>query len=228
MAEWPPGVTRDSARADLLGLADPALTPDRIDAMTDEELLELWLERMGAGAPGAVPAGAGAPMSEKEAGTFTERLQRAVTAGVRRELAGVHRDLLTARRHLAALSSDAARRKQAERHGAVKAFCERWRREGRVTPAEVDPGSKTPNLYHRLMLADGSRVRKYGETSATEFDALVLEIETRPIRRYGERLVDPETDGPGGNGPMSAERRRELLAHTEMGRTILRGEAKKN
>jgi hypothetical protein len=185
MVEWPPEApSRDEVIAQLVAAGQDQAT---LDAMSDEELLAEW-QKMNGGTAGA------APMSEKtkpaEVSAFAEHLRRRILADVRRELAG-------AKTETAALRADAERRRKAEREGAVKAYCERWVRDGFIVPADADPASKAPNLYRRLMLADGTRVRKYGEGPAvSDFDAAVAEIEARGpgwARRNTRELVpDPE------------------------------------
>jgi hypothetical protein len=190
MVEWPPEApSRDEVIAQLVAAGQDQAT---LDAMSDEELLALYQQKKG-------DTGA-APMSEtpkKGARTFAEQLKRAVLADVRKELADVKRDIDSVKGKAAFLANDTARRRLAERGGAVKAYCERWLRDGYVLPAEVDPASKTPNLHHRLMNADGTRVKKYGEGLAlSDFDAAVAEIESRGpgwARRNTRELVpDPE------------------------------------
>jgi hypothetical protein len=189
MVEWPPEApSRDEVIAQLVAAGQDQAT---LDAMTDEELLAEW-QKMNGGTAGA------APMSETnkpaKAGTL---LTAAQFAEVRTLLTQVPR----ARQELAALQADTARRKKAERAGAVKAYCERWVRDGFIVPADADPASKAPNLYRRLMLADGTRVKKYGEGLAlSDFDAAVAEIESRGpgwARRNTRELVPDPKDATG-------------------------------
>lgn len=189
MVEWPPEApSRDEVIAQLVAAGQDQAT---LDAMSDEELLAEW-KKMNGGTAGA------APMSETnkpaKAGTL---LTAAQFAEVRTLLTQVPR----ARQELAALAADTARRKRAEREGAVKAYTERWVRDGFIVPADADPASKTPNLYRRLMLADGTRVKKYGEGLAlSDFDAAVAEIESRGpgwARRNTRELVPDPKDVTG-------------------------------
>ncbi len=211
--------SRDQMMQDLVALGEDQ---DKLDAMTDDDLMAMWQEKKGAPMSEPTPKKKGAPAG---AVTFAEaRTLRLEVRRARSELAAVRADL-------AAGKLDARRRAAAERRGAVKAYCERWLREGFVTPAEVDAGSTTPNVYHRLMNADGVRVKKYGEggPALSDFDAAVSEIESRgpgwARRNTRERIPDPDTaPGAKGNATVSADRRRELLKYTESGRAILREE----
>jgi hypothetical protein len=178
-AEWPEGVTRDSAIADLVAAGEDQAT---LDAMSDDEILALWQEKVGGAAP----------MSE----TATNRPAPVSPLVVARRFAELDRRLKAAESRAKAIDKESQRRAKAERARTVEAYCERWAREGYVLPREVDRGAKVPNLYHRLMAADGTRVQKFGETQATAFDAAVAEIEERGpgfVRRFfSEKLAQPE------------------------------------
>jgi hypothetical protein len=179
-AEWPEGVTRESAIADLVAAGEDAAS---LDAMSDDELIALWQEKVGGGA---------APMSEPKK-PVTAPVSPVVMA---RRFAELDRRLKAAEARAKHADKESFRRMKAERERTVNAYCERWAREGYVLPREVDKGAKVPNLYHRLMAADGTRVQKFGETSATAFDAAVAEIEERGpgfVRRFfSEKLAQPE------------------------------------
>jgi hypothetical protein len=178
-AEWPEGVTRESAIADLVAAGEDQAT---LDAMSDDELLALWQEKVGGGAaPMSEPSKPAAPVSPVVMARRFAELDRRLKAA---EARAKHAD------------KESLRRMKAERERTVNAYCERWAREGYVLPREVDKGAKVPNLYHRLMAADGTRVQKFGETQATAFDAAVAEIEERGagfVRRFfSEKLAQPE------------------------------------
>ena len=116
-------------------------------------------------------------------------------------------------------------RLQNEKAASVKSFCERWLREKRVVPSEVDAKATVPNLYHRLMRASVTKVHKFGEGASakqmTDFDLCVAEIEARPAgfaaRMFSEKLKDPADSA----GTMSPERRAELLKATPFGSKVL-------
>jgi hypothetical protein len=118
-------------------------------------------------------------------------------------------DLDAIKRRQAAEESESKRRQQAERSRTVEAFCERWSRESYVLPRDVDRTSKVPNLFHRLMSADGTQVRKFGETEATEFDSIVSEIESRgpgfARRHFSEQIEFRESSELAGVEKEAAE-----------------------
>jgi hypothetical protein len=178
-AEWPEGVTRESAIADLVAAGEDQAA---LDAMSDDEILALWQEKIGGGA---------APMSE----TRTAATGRHPLITPRR-FAELERRLSVAEGRAKNADKESRRREKAERERTVNAHCERWLRDGHVLPREVDRTAKVPNLYHRLMQADGVRVKKFGEASLTEFDALVAETEDRGagfVRKFfSEKLAQPD------------------------------------
>jgi hypothetical protein len=177
-AEWPEGVTRESAIADLVAAGEDQAS---LEAMSDDEVLALWQEKVGGGA---------APMSEPKKPAPVSPVVMA------RRFAELDRRLKAAEARAKTIDKESRRRQQAERARAVEAYCERWQREGYVLPREVDKGAKVPNLYHRLMQADGVRVKKFGEASLTDFDSIVAEVEDRGpgfVRKFfSEKLGQPE------------------------------------
>jgi hypothetical protein len=83
----------------------------------------------------------------------------------------------------------------AEKKRAVESFVERMRKEGRVTPAELQEVPGKPSLLRRLLRADSRRaVEKFTEkgrtVELTELDLQMREIEARPTL-FGERFRDP-------------------------------------
>jgi len=211
MAEFPPGMDRQAVTDALVAQGqDPAA----LAALSDDDLIALWNQMQTQTPPAPAPAPAALPMSERGAVARYAELNRKVAA---------------AQRQVARLDLETRRRRAAERFATVKAYCERWLKDGYVTPAEVDSRSGGPNLYKRLMYADDVRVRRFGERSLSDFDAAVAEVEARgpgwARRNTAERVPDPETkEGRNGTGAVSAERRRQLLSHTERGKAILRAE----
>jgi hypothetical protein len=184
-AEWPEGVTRESAIADLVAAGEDQAS---LEAMSDDELIALWQEKVGGGA---------APMSETV--TTPPTPLRAVRRSVNitpRRFAELERRLSVAEAREKRLAAERNREAKATRQRTVEAYCERWAREGYVLPREVDRGAKVPNLFHRLMQADGVRVKKFGEASLTDFDSIVAEVEDRGpgfVRKFfSEKLAQPE------------------------------------
>lgn len=178
-AEWPEGVTRESAIADLVAAGEDAAT---LEALSDDELLALWTEKVGSA------------MSETNTATATATVQPpAITPQRFTEL---ERRLSVAEARAKRADKESHRRERAERERTVNAYCERWAREYYVLPAEVDRTSTVPNFYHELMEADGTRVRKFGEKNMTQFDRLVALVESRGpgfVRRFfSEKLAQPE------------------------------------
>jgi hypothetical protein len=187
-AEWPEGVTRESAIADLVAAGEDQAT---LDAMSDDEVLALWQEKVGGAAP----------MSETRRLTATST--GATIAFNPRRFAEVEARLARAERQARALerdnkrlAADRAREAKAIRQRTVEAYCERWAREGYVLPRDVDRTAKVPNLYNRLLNADASKVKKFGEKSMTDFDSIVAEVEDRGpgfVRKFfSEKLAQPE------------------------------------
>lgn len=205
------GATAESvapAREEMIAAivaADPSQDRAALEAMTDEDLTALWRQITGdmmsanattppAGTappatPPTTPRPAAAPAAP-QAGDIPPVLAArfsALAAQAARIEAGHRR-----------LEAEQARRERAERERTVKAYCAKWEAEGYVTPAEVDPKSTAPNLYHRLINANADRSRLYGAKAMNEFDAAVAEIEARGarfVRMFSERMA--QTDGDG-------------------------------
>ena len=77
----------------------------------------------------------------------------------------------------------------------VETFCEVKCKEGKITPAELDPANPA-NIKDRLMRADSSAiVQKFKEggqeVALTELDLQMKEIEGRKPFVFGERFVQP-------------------------------------
>lgn len=186
MAEWPAGVTRESAIADLVAMGEDQAA---LEAMSDDELIALWQQKQG----GAAQPPAAAPMSEKQSAAVARQYAE-IQKGYNRLFA----DYAAMKREAEAARKERDAERKATRSRTVAAHCETWLRDGYVLPRDVDRGSKVPNLYHRLMSADASRVRKFGEAAMTEFESIVAEIEARGpgyVRYFSEKVAQPEKGG---------------------------------
>jgi hypothetical protein len=90
------------------------------------------------------------------------------------------------------LEAEQARRGAAERKGAVRAYCDRWVAEGKITPAEADdqsgarPDQIVPNVYLDGIRA--SATRAYCDGGISEFDAWVKRHESLPEGAAGPVL----------------------------------------
>jgi hypothetical protein len=216
-ADRPPRAEQEQAII-AAGLA----TAEELATMTDDEVWELYQQ-----ATGTAAAPAEATMSERQTRRPSVR-PVALFAEMRRQAALIEvrqRRLEAGQR---ALERDQRRRQQAERAALVRAYCERWLRERKISPAEADERATVPNLYGRLLAASGTAIRRYGERSYSEFEAAVAEVEQRPpgfARLFAEKIPAALPAGAGGSpGALTAERRRELLSYTATGRAILKGE----
>lgn len=207
-----PPADRATLIADIIA-ADPTQDQAALEGMTDDELKALWQQLVGA-ARDAAAAGAGADTSANTEGAGSAAAAAAPAAGPATSRAAAAPTLTPAQaaqlqRQFAELNGtarrleqDAKRRERLERERTVKAYCERWLDKKFVTPSEVDPKSKTPNVYHRLMAATPT-VRRYGERAMSEFDAVVAEIEARGpgfARFFAEKVP-----AGGGNAAKKAE-----------------------
>lgn len=197
------GAPAEQPAATAAAEMDPAAMPSRedmitalvekgedraaLDAMTDEQLWALYQEKVMATVAASEPnkPTPGAPQPKQIIHKFAEPTEvkalRATVAGLQKQTA-----LLFSEREL---------ERKATRKNTVDALCSRWVKEGFVLPGDVDPKSSTPNLYHRLMHADGGQALKFGEKSMTAFDAAVAEIEARGpgyvSRFFSEKIADP-------------------------------------
>jgi hypothetical protein len=149
---------------------------------------------------------------------------------VRSEIAGLKRDAAQIKAAQEREAAESRRRAQADRLASVRSYCERWQAEGYVTPAEVDPNAKAPNLYLRLMQADGTRLKTFGERSLSDFDAAVAEVESRGagyVRRvFREQIGTDVTGAPGGRGDLAevdAAARKTATAYAERMNKVRRG-----
>lgn len=82
------------------------------------------------------------------------------------------------------LEAEQARREVSERKKTVRAYCDRWVAEGKITPAEADdqagarPDQIVPNVYLDGIRA--SATRAYCDGGQSEFDVWVKRHESRP------------------------------------------------
>jgi hypothetical protein len=164
-------------------------------AMSPEELTALWQEKVG-----------GAQMADPK-----KPVTVAAGANPVREFAAVSAGVVRLQRQVRAIGAATAARERVEKARLLSSLkrqaaehIERWTARKYVTPGEVDPRSKEPNVYHRLMaaaeaVADSSaRVRKFGDLALDDFEAVVREIDNRKenwaARNTREAVADPATD----------------------------------
>jgi hypothetical protein len=212
---WPEGMSREQVVAELVAMGQDQAA---LDAMGDEELWSLYQQLKGE--PMAETNGTVAPPVQDPRAPKQVTLKYAEVQAIRREMDALKRDVKAER---------AARqvRTREERLHAIRKFCERMVEAGKLTPAEAEfskDGQPIGQVAKILWMSDG--VKKFSD-GKTALDQAMAYFEGRPARKYGERIPDP-VSGQGGREKLSEERRRELLGHTELGRTILRQEAKRN
>lgn len=203
---------RQTMEAELI--AAGVVSPEELANMTDDEVLQMYQQwQSGAYAedtgvkppkPGASkPAGNGTGNNTGEGsgnpagGTNGGADMVQIT---RQEFAELQRGVRLAQGQLRQFSEDSRRRQRAERLQTVRALVATWRDQRKITPADADENAKGFNLFNKLLAADGTAVRKYGEKSATEFDAEVGRINALPrdyIRMFAEKIVPGEA-GAGG------------------------------
>jgi hypothetical protein len=207
------GAAADTAATDTAAMTEP--TPGQ-DGLPDAETMIADLVALGedeADLRAMDPADLAALWQEMKGTTMSHRTHtgRVATpkpsAAFAAKMADLDRQIEEARKavaetnRLAVANRDERRREAAEtRKATVAALAKRWADDYFVLPTEVDPGSKTPNLFHRLMAADGETVKKFGATESTDFDAAVAEIEARGpgwARRNARELIpDPQGGAP--------------------------------
>jgi hypothetical protein len=177
-AEEPPpeGATPDAETmiADLVAMGEDEAA---LRAMDGASLAALWKEKKGSA------------MSE----TAT---RRPVTAA---DLAAFERRLKLAQAQQAALLAIQGRRYARERREEDVKLCERYNRDGHDLPWQFDVKSTVPNFIQKLMASDDQAVRKYGEKSMTERQALIAEMEARgpgyARRNFSEKVKDRHQGG---------------------------------
>jgi hypothetical protein len=183
--------------ADLVAMGE---NEDDLRAMKPADLAALWQEMKGSTMSHRTHTGRVA--TPKPSAAFSQTL-----ATLEKQVAEVSRKLGETDRAVAARQADERRRAAETRKATVAALAKRWADDYFVLPTEVDPGSTTPNLFHRLMAADGETVKKFGATEATEFDAAVAEIEARGpgwARRNARELIPDPQGGAGAYADVDA------------------------
>lgn len=169
---------------DLLAAGVPQAEIDAVKADVNA-LYALWMEKgqVKMSEPPSTPAPS--PTPKQIIHKFAEPAQ----------LVAVKRQLASLQNQAAILFSERERERKATRERTVKELCKKWVDGGYVLPGDVDPKSSTPNVYHRLMNADGGTVKKFAEKSLTDFDAAVAEIESRGPgyvgKFFSEKIADP-------------------------------------
>lgn len=240
------GMNRDQM-LQLVKASGAPLTPKFLDSLSDEQLAELitslnsggqpapdaanpgtppapdagQMSDGGTPAPAPAPAPSPAPANPVPAGSPSQVILKYADAQARRVL-----NMTQAAENLA------QKRLADEKSRTVHAFCERWVKEGKLTPAEidrsVDPKTKLPknpaNVHDRLMRADNlNKVHRFGDRAElmSEFDLQVAEIEARqPVHRFSEQVAD-HVPGQPGRRHLTPERRAELLGSSVLGRSII-------
>jgi hypothetical protein len=223
--------------------------PAELDGMSDDELAALLSQERAAGggtAPMSEPntpdatsvtGAAGAGKGENPApAPSVPALEAAVEAVLERKFAekikAIDRRLTATDRTAKAVQHN---QRQASREAVRKRVyetCRGLQETGQVEPWEMDetnPG--VLSLPQQLLLLDAERplTRTFAEggkaktVTRTALDEAIEALKKRPARKFSERVVRQADDRPA----VSPERRRELLAHTELGRAVLRAEAKK-
>lgn len=207
--------------------------PAELDTKSDDELAALLSQERAAAAGGAMsdplpavpPVGAGgAAPSAPPAPALPRRFAERLTA-LERRLRAAEQDARAVRHHQRQANRTATRKRIEEtltrlstpdRNGMVK-----------VEPWELDETHPSvPGLLQEgLALAELTTVRKFSQggrtVTRTPLDDWLARLEARRPRRFSEQVLQP---GAGGGEKVSDARRRELLAHTSLGRAILRDE----
>jgi hypothetical protein len=204
MAEWPADApSKEAVIAALVAQGEDQAT---LMAMSDEELVALYQQKMGGAAPLSeseefeeVPTVAGAAVS-----TPTRRQPQKVTTTQQfaEQLAELNRGLTAAQRQLTAVQREQRQRARLDRiaeenkkKSAVRAFCEQLSKSGKASPAEVEFDQKTGEPLGALAfaLSAASAVRKFseGKDAKSDLEVLMEKLEARPVRRFGEQVADP-------------------------------------
>lgn len=111
---------------------------------------------------------------------------------------------------------------------AKRAKVKRFRDE--MTGAAGQPAYLTPAQFDAveplLLAADDVAVRKFadGKASGTALDEAAARIKAAhptPVRRFGDRLPDPERGGQGAGPALTADEKATLLKATPLGRSAL-------
>jgi hypothetical protein len=248
MAEFPEGMDRQSL---IEWLTAQGEDPAALDAMTDDDLIDLYNQRQAApeqmSEPGlpdedeeeewedvtvpatptpppapAPPARRPAVKSVTKTIKFSEEDRRAVRQEVRTLVAA---ETAAFRKEATAVREAERKRAAEEKRGRVRAFCERLLKENKITPAELDESNPAlPSLVERLMLCDAqATVRKFSE-GGKEVALTQLDVEMRALEARPPRKYNEKLPG-GKQEAVPAERKQQLLGMTALGRQILAARA---
>lgn len=158
---------------------------------------------------------------EAKEAKFNERLSRAVAlalAPLQQKLAGIE---LLATNATSQLAMERAAKNRAE----LAAFVEKHK--GRLMPYELDDkvarAKGTVTVLDQLLALPDTTVATFAEGKVSPRVALMRQIENRPSKfgEYAEKMKDPAPDSP-------ADRRREALQSSALGRKVLANEAAAN
>jgi hypothetical protein len=220
------GDSATMSREELVAaLTDLGEDPAALDALSDDELRARYDELMGAG--GAVMSeqtGTPKQAAPAAAQTFADpaAVTRVIDTAVRRGLAQISRaGKAAAEAREKAAAADAARAHDAK----CRTFGDEMVRTGIWAPADIDESNpRVLCKLQQLLRLDDTQVRTFKECRTTDLDAAMEEIRRQKPRKFSERVAQPV----GGAESVSPDRRRELLGHTTLGRSILAAERKKN
>ena len=230
MMEWPEGLDRDTAIAELVAMGEAA---EALAALPDEDLWALYQERKGTTMADRVVTPPPRREADEEATAggsrtgrhpsqvtykFSEKDRRHVQLEIRRMVA---QETAGFRREAKAVRIGERKRLAEEKRSRLQTFAERMLKEDRVTPAELEDTPRLPGLVRRLSFLPDAPVHRYSEGGKTVMlSALDLElraIESRPARKYSEKV----REGHGENSATSADRKKHLLSLTPTGRAAL-------
>src|SRR5262245_16978072 len=238
MADLPDPATmsREDMIAELVSYGEDQTA---LEAMTDDDLRALLVQRRAEQGyseeePVATPNPTPAPAPVTPAARVPQKvtLSYSDAQALRRDMQRFRQELAAAQQANAARTRNDRAAATAAKRARVQAFCEQMAKEGRVLPCELDESDpRSLSLPQQLMeLSDDVRrpAKTYSEggrqIKLTALDAAMESIRRRPAQHFRERIAS----GTASQLAVSAERRKELLAHSNLGRAILRDEARKN
>lgn len=231
---WPEGMDRQAVEQALVAEGED---PAALQAMSDQDLLDLWEKKKGAPMSEAMPwevdavttptqtqtQTPAAPAQPKKVVTattqhFSEAVRAEARALVAQETAGLRAELAKER------ASRQANEK-ASRGKLIQTFCEVLVKEGRVMPADVEHGKDgKPIGPVALSLWHADAVRKFSDGKSALEQLMDAYARRAPVRRFGELVADPIQQAAGA---MTAERREHLLSLTPKGKAVLAKERTK-
>jgi hypothetical protein len=228
-----PPADRDQLISEIVAAGNGQYTAEQLAQMPDDQLKALWQQLKGGGDGGTTN------MSERNNPAPAARPGREPAGRVPAAVNFAERDrrLREYDARMAALERQQRLAMEAAHQGLVHTFCEQLRDAGYLTPALVGTRDKPGPTRKRLLSRSSVAVAKFGESpgkSDLEEEVDILKRELTDPRTgkpmfahlFGEKLPGtPDADGSAPAAGLSAERRKQLLETTVLGRVVLRDEA---